>query len=68
LFALLKTITDYPFEPQYAPARVGETFKIYLDASRAARELGWQPTRTLEEGLRETVAYFAQELPKQTPS
>ncbi|GAP64605.1 UDP-glucose 4-epimerase [Ardenticatena maritima] len=69
LFALLKTITNYPLDPVYAPARVGETFKIYLDASRAERELGWRPTRTLEEGLRETVAYFAaQTSSEQNPS
>jgi UDP-glucose 4-epimerase len=44
----------------YGPARPGETFKIYLDASRASRELGWQPTIPLHEGLKLTVDYFKQ--------
>jgi nucleoside-diphosphate-sugar epimerase len=37
---------------------VGETRHIYLDASKAKKELGWAPTFTLEEGLQETVNYF----------
>jgi UDP-glucose 4-epimerase len=58
IFALLKEIIGYPREPRYGPAMVGETFRIYLDATKAQRELGWRPTVTLEEGLRRTVAYF----------
>jgi UDP-glucose 4-epimerase len=58
VFAGLKQITGYPDEARYAPAKPGETFKIYLDSSLAARELGWRPTVSLEEGLRQTVEYF----------
>ena len=58
LFNGLKDITGYPMEANYAPARAGETFRIYLDASRARSELNWEPCVPLEEGLRETVAYF----------
>lgn len=58
IFALLKEIIGYPREPRRGPAMVGETFRIYLDASKAQRELGWQPTVTLQEGLRRTVDYF----------
>jgi len=61
IFAGLKQITGYPLEAHYyAPAKAGETFKIYLDSSLAALELGWQPTVSLEEGLRQTVEYFRQ--------
>lgn len=60
IFAGLKEITGYPQAPLYAPAKPGETFKIYLDASLACRELGWEPTVSLEEGLRQTVEYFKQ--------
>ena len=35
-----------------------ETRYIYLDAKKAARELGWTPTLTLEQGLEKTVAYL----------
>lgn len=35
------------------------------DISLARRLLGWEPTVTLEEGLRETIAYFRAQLGKQ---
>lgn len=43
---------------RYGPAKVGEVFEIALDAERARLELNWEPTITLEDGLRETVEYF----------
>jgi UDP-glucose 4-epimerase len=43
------------FEPEFAPPRAGEVQRIALDAARAERELGWQPTTSLEEGLRLTL-------------
>ncbi len=58
IFTHLKAITGYPQLARYGPAKAGETFRIYLDATRAADELGWQPTIPLEEGLRRTVEYF----------
>ena len=58
LFDILREITHYPLRPGYGPAKVGETYKIYLQAAKAARNLGWQPTLSLSEGLSQTVAYF----------
>jgi UDP-glucose 4-epimerase len=58
IFTNLATITEYNQPANYGPAKVGETRHIYLDASKAKKELGWVPARTLEEGLRETVEYF----------
>ncbi|HJQ14428.1 MAG TPA: NAD-dependent epimerase/dehydratase family protein [Anaerolineales bacterium] len=43
---------------QHGPAKIGETRHIYLDAKKAAKELGWTPTVTLEEGLEKTIAFF----------
>lgn len=60
IFNGLKAITGYPQAAQYGPPKPGETYRIYLDASRAKQELGWEPTVTLEEGLRKTVEYFKQ--------
>lgn len=56
-FALAKA-TGYSQPIQQGPAKVGETRHIYLDASKAARELGWMPTLTLEDGLEKTVSYM----------
>jgi UDP-glucose 4-epimerase len=61
IFAHLKAITNYDQDPHHGPPKVGETFRIYLDAGKARRELGWEPATGLEEGLRRTVAYFAGE-------
>jgi UDP-glucose 4-epimerase len=43
------------FEPEFAPPRAGEVQRIALDASRAEAELGWRPTTSLEDGLRQTL-------------
>lgn len=55
-FALAKA-TEYTYPIQHGPAKLGETRHIYLDARKAARDLGWTPTVTLEQGLEKTVAY-----------
>ena len=58
LFSQLKTIMAYSPEPNYGLARLGETFKIFLDSQRAQTELGWAPTVSLADGLCQTVDYF----------
>jgi len=58
IFAKLKEITGYEGEAVHGPPKLGEVFKIYLDASKARRELGWEPRVGLNEGLRRTVEYF----------
>jgi UDP-glucose 4-epimerase len=66
LFALLKGLTSFAGEAAYGPARPGEVYRIYLDSSKAGRELGWEPRIGLEEGLRDTVRYFREQLSQQT--
>ena len=44
-------------DPVYEPPRAGEVQRIYLDASRAARVLGWRPGTRFEDGLRLTVEW-----------
>jgi len=60
IFAGLKSITGYGKDAIYGPARAGETFQIYLDATHAKKELGWEPTIPLHDGLSKTVDYFRQ--------
>jgi UDP-glucose 4-epimerase len=60
IFNALIKITGYTLQVQYGPAKVGETRHIYLDATKAKKDLGWSPTLTLEAGLEKTVAYFKQ--------
>jgi UDP-glucose 4-epimerase len=60
IFAGLKQAAGYTQDALYGPAKLGEVYKIYLDASNAQRELGWESTVSVVDGLRRTVEYFQQ--------
>jgi hypothetical protein len=45
----------------HGPDRPGDINRISLDPSKAARELGWIPQVTLDDGLRTTVDWFKQQ-------
>jgi UDP-glucose 4-epimerase len=47
--------------PVHAPARPGEQRRSCLDAARAARDLGWRPAVSLDDGLTLTYAFFKKE-------
>jgi dTDP-glucose 4,6-dehydratase len=42
----------------YVADRPGHDLRYAVDAGKIARELGWRPSRTFEEGLRETVRWY----------
>ncbi|HKG91394.1 MAG TPA: dTDP-glucose 4,6-dehydratase [Gemmatimonadaceae bacterium] len=44
---------------RFVADRPGHDRRYALDVSRATAELGWAPRRTLAEGLRETVRWYA---------
>jgi dTDP-glucose 4,6-dehydratase len=46
---LISFVTDRP----------GHDFRYAIDASRARRELGWEPSLTFEEGLARTLDWYA---------
>ena len=58
IFSSLTKATGYSLPANYGPAKVGETRHIYLNAAKANRDLGWEPTLNLDDGLANTVAYF----------
>lgn len=58
IFDHLKTITNYPYQASYGPAKLGETRYIYLNAEKALKLLEWEPTVDLKEGLGRTVDFF----------
>jgi UDP-glucose 4-epimerase len=55
LFDLLAELTGYGEPRRHGPALSGEVFRIYVTNERARRDLGWEPTVGLSEGLRLTV-------------
>jgi UDP-glucose 4-epimerase len=58
LYAKLAELTGSRFEAVYGAARPGELNRIVVDNSKAAEVLGWSPTTPLDDGLKQTVAYF----------
>jgi len=62
LFRKLALLTEYKLEPRFGPARKGDVYRIALDNTRAAEQLGWRPRILLEEGLRLTVDYFRDQI------
>jgi UDP-glucose 4-epimerase len=54
LYEAIGRATGIAREPRFAEARLGELQRSVLDVSLAARELGWQPERALDDGLSET--------------
>ncbi len=55
VYEILQEATHFNQPAQYGPDKPGEVYKIYLDASKAKRELGWEPTVALPEGIHRTV-------------
>lgn len=58
LYAHLAELTGARNEPIFRPPRPGELDRIAIDPSKAAEALGWRPSTSLEDGLRQTVAWF----------
>jgi len=53
----LNAILGTHLEPIHEAARPGEIQRIYLDASRAKRVLGWAPRVAFTDGLKRTVEW-----------
>ena len=58
LYSKLAELVGTDREPQYAAARPGELHRIVVDPSKAGKVLGWEPATPLEDGLKQTVAWF----------
>jgi len=58
IFRELASLNGYERPPEYVAPRPGDLHRITLDASKAARDLGWQPRTPFATGLRRTVDFF----------
>jgi UDP-glucose 4-epimerase len=56
----IQKLTDFRGEPQFAPARPGEIFQVYLSGKKAMQALGWSPAVSLDNGLEQTVDWMRQ--------
>src|SRR6185503_813926 len=65
----LNGILGTHIEPIYEAARPGEVQRIYLDATKAKRVLGWTPKTSFRDGLRRTVEWSkTNPLPVKSPA
>ncbi|MBI4670093.1 MAG: NAD-dependent epimerase/dehydratase family protein [Chloroflexi bacterium] len=55
VYEILQEAAHFHKPANYGPDKPGEVYKIYLDASKAKRELGWEATVPLPEGIHRTV-------------
>ena len=58
VYCLLQALTGYSAPAEYAPARRGDVKHSLADLSRAEKYLGYRPTVSFEEGLRQTVEWY----------
>lgn len=58
IFDELAAATGFSGGRVHGPAKAGEVSRIYLDAARAKRELGWEPGIALRSGIQSTVESF----------
>lgn len=57
LHAACRRVSGVDTPPQHQAARLGDVLQSVIDPARAARELGWLPRVSLDEGLARTWAW-----------
>ena len=57
-FRILRELTGYSGDPDYAPARAGDIRDSQADIRRAVELLGYAPVVDFREGLRRTVEWY----------
>ena len=58
LCKLLREGVGSPVKAVHGPAKLGEQRRSCLETSLATKVLGWRPEVGLEQGLRQTIAYY----------
>jgi len=58
LIRIFESVTNTKITPIYKEPRLGEVRRIYLDISKAKKELGFEPTFDIKEGIRKTIEWY----------
>ena len=58
LAAMKKVLPGVKSDVRYEPARAGEILRNYASIEKARRLLGYNPSKALDEGLRDTWSWF----------
>jgi UDP-glucose 4-epimerase len=64
LFRKINRLTNAKQKEVHVAACQGEVMRSALDSAKARRELGWKPEVSLDEGLKRTVEWFANNVRK----
>jgi UDP-glucose 4-epimerase len=64
LYAYLAKHASSTLPPRHGPPKAGEQRRSVLDWRKLQAATNWAPTVLLDEGLRRTVAYFAEPAPR----
>ena len=54
----ISALMDSKLEPEIRNETINEIRHQYLSAAKARKMLGWEPTFTLDEGLRQTIEWY----------
>jgi UDP-glucuronate 4-epimerase len=57
VLALCERLSGRTLDVRYEPAAAGDVRRTAADTTAARRDLGWEPATTLEQGLREQLAW-----------
>lgn len=58
LFHHIKKLTGSACEEKHIPAKAGEQMRSVISSKKIGEMLGWKPSVSLPEGLKQTVDYF----------
>lgn len=58
LLSTFNSLMNCDIKPNFAPPREGDILKSYMTYEKIKKELNWTPKFSLEQGLRETIAYY----------
>ncbi len=58
IFSNQLKIIDCPHQTAHGFVKIGGSRRIYLNADKAKKDLGWSPMISLEDGLRENIECF----------
>jgi UDP-glucose 4-epimerase len=59
LVAAFNRVVDTPVAVEHGPRRPGDTAGSFTRSDRARERLGWRPQRTLDDGIVDTLRWFA---------
>ncbi len=65
---ILRLMDRTDLEPDVRNEASHEILRQYLDCTKARERLGWRPSRSLEEGLREAIDWYRGEIAAPGPS